>query len=278
MRIVDRRQRQLFAGDVLPHVQLGPVRDREHAHLLALRHAGVVQAPQLGALGLGVPLAELVAEREDALLGAGLLFVAAGAAHQRVELVLADGFQQRHGLGRVARIGFLAQAHGAALDRVLDMAHHQARAQLSHALVAEGDHFRIVVAGVDMHQRERQLDLAVAQAEGLQRQVQHHDRVLAAREQQRRVAALGHHLADDVDRLGFEAVEVIVLYLQQVRHAAGGFCDVVHDAHFVRPQCLMFCSWSPHSFESLLSHHQRPARTSSPARTARVHGSQPMLG
>ena len=34
----------------------------------------------------------------------------------------------------------------------------------------------------------------------------------------------------------------------------------------------------PHSFESRDSHHQRPARLSSPGRIARVHGSQPMLG
>ena len=35
---------------------------------------------------------------------------------------------------------------------------------------------------------------------------------------------------------------------------------------------------SPHSFVSRDSHHQRPARLSSPGRIARVQGSQPMLG
>ena len=35
---------------------------------------------------------------------------------------------------------------------------------------------------------------------------------------------------------------------------------------------------SPHSLCSGFSHHQRPARTSSPGATARVHGAQPMLG
>ena len=35
---------------------------------------------------------------------------------------------------------------------------------------------------------------------------------------------------------------------------------------------------SPHSLCSGCSHHQRPARTSSPGATARVHGAQPMLG
>ncbi len=77
--------------------------------------AGVIQVPQFGTLRLRVPLAEFVAEGKDALLGAGLFLVAAGAADAGVELVLGDRFQQRHRLGRVARIGLrVAQAHRAA--------------------------------------------------------------------------------------------------------------------------------------------------------------------
>ena len=52
-------------------------------------HAAVVEVPDLGPLVLGIPLAELVAEREHALLGAGLLLVAPAAAEQRVEAVAA---------------------------------------------------------------------------------------------------------------------------------------------------------------------------------------------
>jgi hypothetical protein len=36
-------------------------------------------------------------------------------------------------------------------------------------------------------------------------------------------------------------------------------------------------SCSPHSLVSEFSHHQRPARGSSPGFTARVQGAQPML-
>ena len=36
--------------------------------------------------------------------------------------------------------------------------------------------------------------------------------------------------------------------------------------------------WSPHSRVSSFSHHQRPARKSSPSLIARVHGSQPTDG
>ncbi len=51
--------------------------------MLALMQARVVQAPQFRALRLRIPLAEFVAEREDALFRTGLLFVAARAADQR---------------------------------------------------------------------------------------------------------------------------------------------------------------------------------------------------
>ena len=103
VREVDRRQLDLLVGDVLPDVELGPVREREHADVLALAVPAVVEVPQLGPLVLRVPLAELVAEREEALLGARLLLVAAGAAHHRVEPVLLDRVEQRGGLQPVAR-------------------------------------------------------------------------------------------------------------------------------------------------------------------------------
>ncbi len=92
----------------------------------------------------------------------------------------------------------------AALHRVLNRAHDQALAQLGGALVAEGDDFLVVVAGVDVHQREGEL----ARAEGLLGDAQHADRVLAAGEEQHRVGALAGHFAHDVDGFGFEPVEV----------------------------------------------------------------------
>src|SRR4051812_19637516 len=92
---VDLRQLEVLARDVLPHVELRPVRDREDADLLALTDACVVDVPQLGALSARVPLAEVVAEAEDALLCAGALFVTAGAAHRGVEAVLLERIQQR---------------------------------------------------------------------------------------------------------------------------------------------------------------------------------------
>src|SRR5438874_5741118 len=100
---VDRRHLELLRGDVLPHVELGPVGDGKHPRMLAPADAPVVEVPDLRPLALGLPLAELVAKGEDALLRPRPLLVAARAAEGRVEAVFRYGVQQRHGLQRVAR-------------------------------------------------------------------------------------------------------------------------------------------------------------------------------
>src|SRR5690606_5764824 len=82
---VDRRDLDALTPDVVPHVELGPVGQREDPDVLALADPRVVEVPQLGALVLRVPLAEVVAEGEDPLLGPGLLLVAPGAAEDGVE-------------------------------------------------------------------------------------------------------------------------------------------------------------------------------------------------
>src|SRR5690606_5035533 len=121
---VDGRDLDALAADVVPHVELGPVGQREDPDVLALADARVVKVPQLGALVLRVPLAELVAEGEDPLLGPGLLLVAPGAAEDGVDLVLLDRVEQRHGLEPVAGgppagvLGYLRRA-----ARLLPAAH-----------------------------------------------------------------------------------------------------------------------------------------------------------
>ena len=84
---VKRNDGDLFEMDVVPDVELGPVGEREDADAFAGPDAAVKERPELGALILGVPLAGGVAEGEDALLGAGFLFVAARAAEGCVEAV-----------------------------------------------------------------------------------------------------------------------------------------------------------------------------------------------
>ena len=201
---VDRRDLELLALDVLPDVHLGPVGDREDAHVLALADAAVVEAPQLGPLRLGLPLAELVAQREDALLGACLLLVAPRAAEDRVELVLQDGVQQRGRLQAVARRVARLLLDAALVDRLLDRGDDQPLAQLLDAAVAELEDLGEVVAGVDVHDRERE----ARRPERLLGEAQQHDRVLAAREQQHGSLELGGDLAHDEDRLGLQGVEM----------------------------------------------------------------------
>src|SRR3970282_2191419 len=90
----------------MPDVELRPVRERKHAHALALASARVVDAPELGALLLRIPPVLRRAEREDTLLGARLLLVSSGSTDGRVEPVLVECLPERlglHGVGVQAR-------------------------------------------------------------------------------------------------------------------------------------------------------------------------------
>src|SRR5207244_4046891 len=73
--VVHRDDGDVLEVDVLPDVDLGPVRQREHADAFARAQLAVEQVPQLGALPLWIPLAVRVADGEDALLGARTLLV-----------------------------------------------------------------------------------------------------------------------------------------------------------------------------------------------------------
>ena len=136
--------------------------------------AGVVEVPQFRALVLRVPLAELVAEAHDPLLWRAPFLVAAGAADAAVEAEFLDGFEQRHRLVLVARFAFMFEDDRAALHGVFNRADDQALAQFGGALVAEGNDFLVVVAGVDVHQRKGNLP----GRKGLFGDAQHADRIL----------------------------------------------------------------------------------------------------
>ena len=170
--------------------------------MLARANRAVVEVPQLRPLRARLPLAVLVAEREDPLLRAGALLVAPGAAERRVEAMLGDRVEQRHGLQPVARRAVLDRA--ALVDRLLHRRDDQPLAQLGHAAVAELEHLGEVVAGVDVHHRERER----RRTEGLLGDPEQHDRVLAAREQEHRPLELGGDLAHHVDRLGLQLLEL----------------------------------------------------------------------
>ena len=136
------------------------------------------------------------------------------------------------------------------VDRGLHTGHHQSYVVIDHHSIAVIDHFREVVAGIDVHHRERQS----ARTERLGRQMEQNGRVLATREEKNRRLALSGYFADDLDRFVFELPDP-------------GDDEV---AHFSPPMCR------PHSV--LAWPDQRPARLSSPGATGRVHGQQPMDG
>ncbi len=203
-----------------------------------------------GPLILGIPLAELVAEGEHALLRPGALLVAPRAAESRVEAVLGDRVEQRDRLQPVARgprPGLLD--HPAAVDRLLHARDLQALAELGHAPVAELDHLGEVVPRVDVHQRKGER----SRTKRLLREPQQDDRVLAAAEQQHRPLEFGGDLAHHVDRLGLERPQVAELGPGRDAHPTTG---------------LMTCR--PHSVFSVPA--QRPSRPLPGC----VHGAQPM--
>src|SRR5215210_2119701 len=138
VREVDRGHLEPLAADVLPDVELGPVREREHAQVLARADARVVEVPQLGPLAPRVPAAEVVAERDHALLGPRTLLVAARAAQAGVEAVRLDRVEQRRGLQAVARGARPALLDDPpAVDRLLHGGDDQPLAQLGDSAVAE---------------------------------------------------------------------------------------------------------------------------------------------
>ena len=72
VRVVDGRKFDPLAPDVLPDVELRPVRQRERAEVLARAHRALVELPQLWSLGLGIPLPERIAKERTRSLALAL--------------------------------------------------------------------------------------------------------------------------------------------------------------------------------------------------------------
>ena len=210
-RVVDRRELEALLADVLPDVELGPVRDREHPDVLARAVAPVVERPQLGPLVLRVPLAELVAERVHPLLGPGLLLVAPGTAEHGVELVLVDGVEQRPRLEAVARrVGTRLLGGPARVDRLLHRGHQQAWPPARRRCRSRNSRTSGKLWPVSMCITGNGIRPGTERLLG---QAEHDDRVLATGEQQHRALEFGGHLADDVDRLCLDGPQVRQLVL-----------------------------------------------------------------
>ena len=152
---VDGGQLDGLALDVLPDVELGPVRKGEGAQVLAGLDPALVELPELGTLPLGVPLAEGVAERQDALFGPRLVLVAAGpaeAASKRCSamassrVVVCRRLREAPGPGSATRPWSMESWTRATSRRP---------PRRGHPGVAVGEHLGEVVPGVDVEDRER---------------------------------------------------------------------------------------------------------------------------
>ncbi len=204
-REVQRHDRDVVQVDVLPDVELGPVRHRKHADRLTLVHARVVYAPELGSLVLRVPAMLRRAEREDPLLGAALLLVAARTAKGGIEAVEVERLLQGLGLHHVGMDRRAVREWVYAFFYAVRVGvRNQLETVLVHHALAERVHLPELPARVDVQQRERRL----GRVERLHRHVQHRGAVLADGVQHHRLAALRDHLAHDLDCLGLEALEV----------------------------------------------------------------------
>ena len=184
----------------MPDVEFCPVAQGEDADALALVNAGIVDVPEFGALVLGVPLMELVAEGEDALLGAALFFVAAGTSEGGIKLVLVEGIKEGLGLHEVG-VYLRAVGEGAhtCLEGFFVAFDDEVPSVVLGILVAEGDHLLEFPFGVDVHQGEGHF----AGREGFLGEAHHNAGILANAIEHDGILKFGSHFANDIDGLCF---------------------------------------------------------------------------
>ena len=232
-----RRDLEPLREDVLPHVELGPVRDREHAHVLAPPHAAVVEAPQLRALAPRVPLAEVVAEARRSApsraraprRGARRRTPRRSRARRSRRAASSVCSRLRDARGPVSsttRPWSIESCTEATISRSPSSATRRSRNS-----IASGKLWPVSTCMTGNGNG--------AGPERLLGQPQQHDRVLAAGEQQHGVLELGGDLAHDVDRLRLQHLEV--------GRRGGGSAHVVCAGR-----------WRPHSIRSVPA--QRPSR------------------
>jgi len=219
---INPRHFELFLADVFPHVHFRPVGERKDAHVLARIDAGIEKIPDFRPLVFRVPLSEAVAKAEEPFLCAGLFLVAPRAANQAIKLKFLNGRKQRGDLQLVAA-DFAGPGHGDALgDGVFDFADDEFGAEFLRAAVTEFIQFREMMAGVHVQQRHRD----VGRAERLFRQAQKADGILATGKQQGRPVELRRDFTHDVNRLGFEILQMIQVVAAHRKGMASGVWDL----------------------------------------------------
>jgi hypothetical protein len=202
---IERHDRDALEVDVLPDVELGPVRQGKHADGLPRVLPRVVEAPELGPLVAGVPAMVRRAEGEDPLLGPALFLVAPRAADRGVEAVGVERQLQRLRLHHVSvDLRSVRDGTDPLTETVFVHEHDELHAQRLHRGIAKLVHRPELPRRVDVEQREGRR----RGEERLPRHVQRHRAVLADRVQQHGAFAFGRDLAKDANALALEPPEV----------------------------------------------------------------------
>ena len=119
---------------------------------------GVEYVPQFRSLVLGVPLAEFVAVREYALLGAGLLLITACTTASAVKFMFGQGVKQRYGLQLVAAgVESLLLNNFSLINGFLHGTYHEVCTQTLYQVIAIDKSLGEIVAGIYVYKRERYL-------------------------------------------------------------------------------------------------------------------------
>ena len=234
--VIERHRRDAFALDVFPNVQLGPVQQRMNAHVGAWGEIRFELIPQFRRLIANIPRVVLIARAEVALFRAAAFFIAACSnndAMPRFAIVVDVVFSRskieptthasalQGGFERTAfqqRAALLARHPARIIDRQMSgsgkgipgsngrliLANDHRQLVFLREAIAILDHLRQFVAGVDVDERKRN----VAE-ERLAGEPQQHRRVFADRPQHAHAVEMAEGLAEDINALLFQQVEMI---------------------------------------------------------------------
>src|SRR5207302_10101442 len=97
-REIERHYVDALGEDVRPHVEFGPVGQREDTQCFARRQVAIVEMPQLRPLSFWLPAMARAAHRENAFLRARALLVAARATNREIVPTFGQGLLQSVGL------------------------------------------------------------------------------------------------------------------------------------------------------------------------------------
>jgi len=202
---VKRDDGDVFGVDVLPDIELGPIRERKDAQAFARMNARVENVPEFGTLIARVPLAALIAKRKDAFFGAGTFFVAARAPDSGIETAVAQTVEKRGGFECAATaLGAPVEGIGAFVEGGAVGVDDQVEAEFGGVAITKLDHFLEFVAGIDVQKREGN----GAGKEGFLREAQQDGGIFADGIKQDGALAFGDNFAHDVNALRFELLEV----------------------------------------------------------------------